>query len=91
MMDVVVITVGGIDGSDVEYVGSDGTWSVSSCGIKGVADESCVGAFVGAWVGAVSAKSVEWNWDVLVCMGGTIDIVTSGCMKGVAVGALCVS
>jgi len=60
-MDVVVITVGGIDGSDVVCVGSDETWSFSSCGIRGVVDEICVGAFVGAWVGAVSAKSVEWN------------------------------
>ena len=59
-IDVVVITVGGIDGSDVEDVGSDGTGSASSCGFRGVIDENCVGAFVGA-VGAVSAKSVEWN------------------------------
>ena len=60
MMDVVVIIVGGIDGSNVADVGSDGTGSASSCGFRGVIDETCVGAFVGA-VGAVSTKSVEWN------------------------------
>jgi len=59
-IDVVVITVGGIDGSIVADVGADGTGSVSSCGFRGVIDESGVGAFVGA-VGAVSTKSVEWN------------------------------
>ena len=89
-MVVVVITVGGIDGSDVEDVGSDGTGSASSCGIRGIIDESCVGAFVRA-VGAVSASSVEWNGDVLVCMGGAVDVVTSGCMRDVVVGALCMS
>ena len=46
MMGAVVITVGGIDGSDVEDVGSDGTGSANSCGIRGILDESCGGSIV---------------------------------------------
>jgi len=90
-MGVVVISVGVIDGSDVEYIFSEGTWSASSCGIEGVADEGCVGAIVGSGVGALTAKSVGWSRGMLLCMGGVIDGVTSRCKGGMAVGALSVS
>ena len=49
------------------------------CRIRDVADGGCIGAFVGAVVGAVYARSVLWNCSALMCMGGTVDGITSGC------------
>ena len=60
------------------------------CRIRDVADRGCVGAFVGTMVGAVHAKSVLWNCSAVMCMGGTVDGITSGCDREVAVGSLSV-
>ena len=58
--------------------------------IRDIADGGCVGSFVGAMVGSVYTKSVLWNCSALMCMGGTVDGITSGCDRGVAVGSLSV-